>query len=608
MTSAQVYRRLLAYLRPYVWPRVAVAIVCMLIYSSSNAVMPFIVKAIFGDWFHGAGELTRNLLPLLIIGVFAVRGVANFGNNYLMEFVGQRVITDLRDALNDRIQHLPLSYFNRTATGTIISRMTNDVWQVRSALTEAAVSILRDSTSLVLLMAVVIYQDWLLSLIAFVAFPLTVLPVMRLSKRLKRYSRRGQATLGTLTALLQETIQGNRIVKAFGMEEYEKQRFAEENRRLFRLYMKASWAKALVQPLMELLAALGIAGVVWYGSYSMNLGGRTPESFLAFLTALLLVYDPFKGLARTGSQMQQGLASAERIFELLDEPTDVVERSGAFALPLFAREIRFEGVSFRYPPRSREGDGQADESAPSPLALRDVSLALAKGEALALVGMSGGGKSTLADLIPRFYDPTFGRITIDGTDLREVTLASLRAQIGIVTQFTFLFNDTVKANIAYGSTEPSMAAIEAAARAANAHDFIMELPDGYSTIVGELGVTLSGGQRQRIAIARALLKNAPILILDEATSALDSESERLVQDAIDRLMAGRTTLVIAHRLATIRRAGRIAVIADGRIVEEGTHDDLLARGAVYRRLHEQQMLGQEAGRVESAARSSLECA
>ncbi|MEW6273213.1 MAG: ABC transporter transmembrane domain-containing protein [Thermodesulfobacteriota bacterium] len=600
MTSQRIYRRLLAYLRPYVWPRFAIAIGCMLLFSATNGAMPFLVQSVFDDVFGAKDLAMLYWLPVVILCVFVVRGVAGYANSYFTEWVAQRVITDLRDEMNQRVQYLPLSFFNRTPTGTIVSRITNDVAQLRNSLTDASVALLRDSTSLVVMVTVAFWMDWVLALIGFVVFPLSVMPVLRLSQRLRRYSRRGQATLGTLTALLQETIQGNRIVKAFGMEEYERTRFAAENRRLFGLYMKASRAKALIQPIMEMLAAFGIAGVVLYGGYSVIEGGRTPGQFMGFLTTLILVYDPFKGLAKVNGVIQQGLASADRVFELIDEPSDVRELPGAHALAPFAHEIRFESVSFRYPPRGNvtttgavppDADGGREPRADDDFALRDVELVLRRGEAVALVGTSGGGKSTLADLIPRFYDPTSGRITIDGVDLRDVSLASLRGQIGIVTQFTFLFNDTIRANLAYGSSEPSQAAIEAAARAANAHDFISALPDGYDTVVGELGVTLSGGQRQRIAIARALLKNAPILILDEATSALDSESERLVQDAIDRLMAGRTTLVIAHRLATIRRADRIVVLGGGRILEQGTHEDLLARGTTYRRLHDQQMLG-----------------
>jgi len=598
MTSSRIYRRLLGYVRPYVWPRFTIAIACMLVFSASNGLMPFLVRSVFDDIFASKNVVMLYMVPLVILLTFLVRGVANYGNQYFTEWVAQKVITDLRDAMNHRVQHLPLSFFNRTPTATIVSRVTNDVAQLRNSLVEASVALLRDSTSLVTLICVAFYMDWVLAIIGFVVFPLSVLPVLQLSQKLRRYSKRGQATLGNLSALLQETIQGNRIVKAFGMEQYELERFGAENRRLFGIYMKASRAKALIQPIMELLAAFGIAGVVLYGGYSVIEGGRTQGDFLAFLTALVLVYDPFKGLAKISGAIQQGVGSAERVFELIDEPSDVVERAGARRLEAFRDEIRFAGVSFRYPPRSQAGAHEASVPAveagaarEEAFALRGIDLVLRRGEAVALVGTSGGGKSTLADLIPRFYDPTEGRITIDDIDLRELSLASLRGQIGIVTQFTFLFNDTIRANLAYGSTSPSQEAVEAAARAAHAHDFICALPDGYDTVVGELGVTLSGGQRQRIAIARALLKNAPILILDEATSALDSESERLVQDAIEHLMAGRTTLVIAHRLATVRRVDRIVVLAGGTIQEEGTHDELLARGSVYRRLHDQQMLG-----------------
>ncbi len=593
-----VYWRLLRYLRPYIWPRFVAASVCMLIFSASNGVMPLLVQHVFDDVFKQHDKVMLAWLPVVVLVTFLVRGLANYGNNYLNDWVGQRIVTDLRDDLNGRIQRLPLAFFNRTPTATIVSTMSNDVGQVRGALTQAAVSLMRDTTSLIVLIGVAFWLDWMLALIAFVVFPVAVAPVLQFSQRLRRYSRRGQVTLGYLSALMQETAQGNRIVKAFGMEAWEESRFREENHRLFQLYMKATQARAVVQPIMEMLAAFGIAAVIWFGGASVIEGARTQGSFLGFFTALLLVYEPFKGLARTNSQVQQGLASAEQIFELLDEPLEIEDPPGAVELPTLAVALRFEGVGFRYPVRRGLTDAGADIAAEPAVAtglsdawaLRGIDLELRAGEAVALVGASGGGKSTLADLVPRFYDPTEGRITLDGLDLRAGTLESLRRQIGIVTQFTFLFNDTIRANIAYGSETPSPDAIEAAAQAAHVLEFVRELPDGFDTVVGELGVTLSGGQRQRIAIARALLKNAPILILDEATSALDSESERLVQEAIDRLMVGRTTIVIAHRLATVRRAHRIAVLEAGRIVELGTHDELLRRGGVYRRLSEQQTL------------------
>ena len=573
MNDRSVYRRLLVYLRPYLWPHFTIAVVCMLLFSATNGVMPFLVRLIFDRVFTDKDMRVLHVLPAAIVGTFLLRGAVSYGSTYLTEYVGQRIVADLRAQVNDHIQHLSLSFFNRTPTGTIVSRVTNDVAMVRSALTDGVSSVLKDASSLLVLVVVAFYQDWLLSLIAFVVFPASVLPMIRLSKRLRGFAKKGQASMGNLTMLLQETIQGNRVVKAFGMEGYEKQRFDTENDRLFRLFMKGTRIRAFINPMMEVLAAFGIAGVVWYGGYSVIVGGRTQGSFLAFLTALFLLYDPFKGLAKTNTVIQQAMGAGERVIELLDTGSDVVDRPGARQLEDFRQQIRFEHVSFRY-----------DHD----LVLRDINLDIRRGEVVALVGMSGGGKSTLADLLPRFYDVLEGCITVDGIDIREVTLASLRAQLAVVTQHTFLFNDTVRNNIAYGDITKDMDAIIAAAKAANAHDFVTALPQGYDTVIGELGVKLSGGQRQRLAIARALLKNAPILVLDEATSALDNESERLVQGALERLMRNRTTLVIAHRLSTIRRADRIVVIVRGRVVEQGTHEQLLALNAEYRKLHDLQ--------------------
>jgi len=568
-----VYRRLLPFLRPYLFPRFTTAIICMVMFSATNGVLPFLVQHVFDDIFAQKNLEALRLLPMLIVATFIFRGLMNFGHAYLIEYVGHRIVEDLRNTLHRHLQTLSLSYFQRNPTGTLLSRVTNDTTMVREALTQATASIMRDATTLTALIIVAFVKDWFLALIAFVVFPITIFPLLQLYKRVRSFSRKGQGSLGSLTALLQETIQGNRIVKAFGAEAYEQQRFATENHRLFRHSLKAGRLRAFVPPMVELVAAGGIAAVVWYGGYSVITGERTQGEFIAFLTALLLLYEPFKHLTRTSAATQNGLAAAERLFEVLDERSEISQRPGAYTLAGVRYGIRFEGVQFRY----------LEE-----WVLNGIDLDIRAGEVVALVGPSGGGKSTLADLIPRFYDVQQGRITIDGIDVRDLTLASLRSQIAIVSQSTFLFNDTVRNNIAYGTLDMPFEEVVAAAQAAYAHDFIMALPQGYDTVIGELGSTLSGGQRQRLAIARALLKNAPLLILDEATSSLDNESERFVQAAIERLMMGRTVLVIAHRLSTIHHADRIAVLIDGKIVEQGQHAQLLAHNTQYRKLYDLQ--------------------
>ncbi|MEK7334997.1 MAG: lipid A export permease/ATP-binding protein MsbA [Candidatus Binatota bacterium] len=572
------YRRLLRYLRPYVWPYFTMAMVCMAGYSATSGALPFLVQRVIDDVFAQKDKTSLFYLPFLIIGVFAFRGFVNFGDNYLTDYVGLRIINDVRDGLNRHLQSLSLSFFQRHPTGTLISRVTNDVSLVRSALTNSVASLIRDTTSLLALIVVAFLKDWVLATIAFVVFPASVLPITRMSKKIKRFTKRGQVAKGNLTNLLQESIQGNRIVKAFGMEKYEIDRFQEENQRVFKQSIRGSRTQAVVTPAMELLASLAIGAVVWYGGSSVIAGGRTQGEFMAFMTAMFLMYQPFKHLTRTYTTIQQGLAGAERIFEVLDEESEIKDRADARPISGFSRMIEFHDVSFGY----------GDE-----LVLNNINLKIRAGEMVALVGMSGVGKSTLADLIPRFYEVTSGKITIDGADIRDVTLQSLRFQIGMVSQHTFLFNDTVRNNIAYGDPSKDMDHIVAAAKAAYADDFIMALPQGYDTMIGELGMRLSGGQRQRLAIARALLKDAPILILDEATSSLDTDSERLVQEALENLIVRRTSLVIAHRLSTIRKATRIVVLVDGSIVEEGTHEELLARKSEYSRLYTLQFLKDE---------------
>jgi len=578
-----IYQRLLKYLKPYIWPYFSLAMVCMIAFSATGGAIPFLVQSIFDDVFSRKDEAALFYLPLIIIGVFALRGLMNFGQSYLTNYVGLRVIQDIRNALNQHMQTLSLSFFQRHPTGTLISRVNSDVFLVRSALTDSVASLMRDTTSLLALTTVAFLMDWVLASIAFFVFPASVFPIMRLSRKIKRFTKRGQISTGNLATLLQESIQGNRIVKAFGMEGYENKRFGEENQRLFKQSIRASRMKAVVAPSMELLSSLAIGMVVWYGGSSVIGGGRTQGEFMAFMTAMFLMYQPFKQLTRTYAAIQQGNAGAERIFEILDEEPEIRDRPGARPAAAFSREIEFQDVSFGY--------GQE-------LVLRNINLKIKAGEMVALVGMSGVGKSTLADLITRFYDVTSGKIVLDGVDIRDVTLDSLRSQIGIVSQHTFLFNDTIRNNIAYGDPNKDMDQIVAAAKAAYAHDFIMAIPQGYDSIVGEMGMKLSGGQRQRLAIARALLKDAPILILDEATSSLDNKSERQVQGALENLMVQRTTLVIAHRLSTIRKANRISVLVDGSIGEEGTHQELLDRKMTYSKLYSLQFLEEEGASSE----------
>jgi subfamily B ATP-binding cassette protein MsbA len=567
-----LYRRLLAYLRPYWWPHGVVAVIAMLGFSAVEGGVPFIAKYTFDQVFT---QHHPEALPFAVAAVLAaalLRGGLDLASGYLTDWIGQRVVADLRNELTAHMQRLDVTFFNRRRAGQVVSRVMQDVSMVSALVTDAVTSIFMDATRLVGLTAVAIHMDRVLAALAVCLFPVAALPIWFLSKRIRQTSRRMRENVGRLNAMLHENVQGNRVVKVFGQEAHEQRRFAEHNERLFRLFMRASLLREL--PITEILAGIAVSAIVWYGGSSVITGTRTEGALIAFIVAIFLLYEPFKRLVRTNNTIQQGLAGAERVFELLDTAPTVVDASDAVELDAVRTAIEFHDVSFAYEP------GEP--------VLRHIDLRIPVGKVVALVGMSGGGKSTLADLIPRLYDVTEGCITIDGVDIRGFTLKTLRQHIAVVTQFTFLFNDTVRANIAYGDPDATMDDIVAAARAANAHEFIVEMPGGYETTIGDLGVRLSGGQRQRLAIARALLKNAPILILDEATSALDTESEGLVQEALERLMANRTTLVVAHRLSTVRRADRIVVVVRGAIVESGTHEELLARGAEYRKLYELQ--------------------
>lgn len=572
-----LYNRLLVLAKPHIMKFIW-AMLCMVIVGATTSALAFLIKPALDDIFMNRDSSSLKWIPIAVIVIYFLKGAASYGQTVLMSHIGQRIITDLRNTLYNHIQIQPLSFFTKNPTGTLMSRITNDINLIQGAVSEAVTSILKDTFTLIGLLFVVFYRDWQLAIIAMLVFPLTIYPISEFGKRMRRISTSTQVTLATLTSLLQETISGSRIVKAFGMEEHENRRFAKENERLFRLTMKSVVIRAISSPLMEFLGGIGIAVIVFYGGYQVINQSSTPGTFFSFLAALLMLYEPVKRLTNVNNTIQQGLAGAERVLSILDTVPEIRDGENAVDLPPISRGISIQNATFSY------------EEEP---VLKDISLEIKAGEMVAFVGMSGGGKSTLVNLIPRFYDLDSGKILIDGHDIRDVTLRSLRGQIGIVTQQTILFNDTVRNNIAYGNIGKGDDDIINAARAANAHDFICRLPNGYDTMIGEQGVKLSGGERQRISIARALLKNAPILILDEATSSLDTEAEREVQEALDKLMKGRTTLVIAHRLSTIRNADRIIVLIDGRIVEEGTHDALIEKEGNYYKLHNLQFQGQE---------------
>jgi len=570
--TVELYKRLLQFVKPYRM-KLILAMICMVSVAICTAGSAWLVQPALDKIFIDKSMRMLFIIPLLIVGLYLFKGIFFYGQSYLMNYVGQRIVADLREKLYHHLQYLSLSFFTKTPTGILISRLTNDVALIQGAVSSALTSILRDSFTIIALTAVVFYRDWKLACIAAIILPLAAIPIVKFGKKLRKFSIKGQVRMGFITSLLQETISGNRIVKAFTMEDYESRRFAAENDQFFKIIMKRQKIRALSSPVVEALGGVLMACIVMIGGYAVIKGNSTPGTFGSFLAALFLLYKPFKSLSMVNDVVQGGLAAGSRVFELLDITPDIRDTDEAVPLDGISDGIKFEHVSFKYEDK---------------MVLRDINLEVEVGKIVALVGMSGAGKTTLVNLIPRFYDLDEGQITIDGRDIRTFTLRSLREHIGIVTQQTILFNDTVRNNIAYGDITRSEGEIVEAAKAANAQGFIEKLPLGYDTVIGERGVKISGGEQQRISIARALLKNAPILILDEATSSLDSESEFQVQVALERLMANRTVFLIAHRLSTIRNAHRIVVIDNGRIVEEGTHDELLAMNQIYKKLYQMQ--------------------
>lgn len=571
------FRRLLGYAKPF-RGRLALAVLGMVVYAAGSVGIVRLVEPIFDGVLNSSTESVRWIATMLLCA-FAAKGLGAYVSSYLMTDVGQRVVMDLRNRLYQHILNQSAAFFSRHTSGQLVSRITSDVAQVQTAASETLADLIRESVTVVGFAAWLVYLDAELAVLCIATVPLVVYPLVRLGQRVRSTTRRGQEHQEHLTHVATEGLTGHRIVKAFGAEERESARFSAVGQSLYRNNMRVTAAMSALPPLMEFIGGIAAAGAIWYASIKITSGELTTGQFGSFLFAAFSLYAPIKKLSRVNAGLQQAIAAAQRIFEMLDTHSEVKERPGAKALAPLQSTVEFRDVAFAY------------DDTPDKHILRHVSFTARAGQVVALVGLSGAGKTTLVNLIPRFYDVTEGALLIDGVDVRDVTLASLRGQIALVTQENVLFDDTIATNIAYGAPHASREAIEAAAQAAHAHDFILEVEGGYEARIGERGQRLSGGQRQRLAIARAILTNAPILVLDEATSALDSESEQAVQAALVNLMRDRTTFVIAHRLSTVRHADLIVALEDGQVAELGAHDSLIDRaGGVYARLHALQIL------------------
>lgn len=567
------YIRLLKYIKPYL-QRMVVAIFCIILAAGANLYVPWILRDIIDEVLTTKNMSMLNTIASGIVVVFFLRGIFFYGQTYLMSYIGQKVIIDIREAIYRHLQRLSLSYYEKRQTGQLMSYITNDVAAVQGALVESMIELVTEGMTLIGSLAAMFYLHWQLSLLTLITAPLVGQTMNIFGKKLRTSSTLIQERAADITSVLQESISSVRVIKSFAREDYEIDRFKEQNHQNFRAQMKNSQIMATLTPIIEFVAAIGITMIIWYGGREVINNNLTAGSLIAFLTYSVNLSNPIKRLSRVYGNIQKAMAAAERVFDVLDTKPEIEDLPGATTLAKIDGSVAFNNVTFEY----KEGEP----------ALQEVKLIVKPGQVVAIVGPSGAGKTTIGNLIPRFYDPVAGNITIDGIDIKTVTLKSLREQIGIVPQETILFNGSVYNNILYGRLDASQDEVIAAAKAANAHNFIMEMPEAYDAPIGERGSKLSGGQKQRISIARAILKNPRILILDEATSALDAESEQLVQEAVDKLMVGRTSFVIAHRLSTVKRADIIVVMERGRLVEQGNHDQLLELGGLYSKLYQVQ--------------------
>ena len=589
-TYALVKRLLKESVRPYLkW--IGFALVGMVFVAGATAAMAWLMKPVINDVFVAKNKEFLLPISIAVLVTFAIKGFANYAQSVIMHYVGQRIITDTQHRLYGHLTRMDLSFFHQTPTGSLISRFTVDINMMRAAVSNALTGIGKDFLTLIFLVGVMFIQDRYLAVIAFVVFPVAILPIVKLGQRIRKVTVSTQEEIGQFTTLLEQTIQGARVVKAYRMEEYEKGRFRKIAERVFQLVFKSARIRSMASPIMETLGGVAVALVIFYGGFRVIEESMNPGAFFSFITALLLAYEPMKRLANLNASLQEGLASAQRLFGLLDTKPKIIDKPDAATLKIKGGNIVLNQVNFSYIPKHPVING--------------VSLSVPAGKLVALVGPSGAGKSTILNLIPRFYEVDSGIIKIDGIDVQDATLESLRRNIALVSQEIILFDDTVRANIAYGRPDASEKEITQAAKNAAAHDFIEAMSNGYDTYVGERGTKVSGGQRQRLAIARAMLKNAPILLLDEATSSLDAESEREVQAALMELMKGRTTLVIAHRLSTVIEADLIHVIDNGKLVESGNHPELLSKNGTYARLYALQFKEQQL-EVEVGAKTARE--